>query len=250
MWAAGRIFCCAVFGLWSVLSAQAADGVKASATASRGVPADIAVLTFAIAERASPSELGGGVERQHDAVKTILEARGFSVLGIAFRYAGMNAAFNTASFNLISADKTVKDPVEVRRNVTFRVTGFKRAEDVLHVLGQAGVRQPITMTVESSKAAAIRSELRREAIELALAHARQLAAWAGAKPGNVVDLAVQGGQATTVRTGASTPEQVTVVDTGYFAINPDQTLVDTGATELPTLTLSATAQVVLALRPD
>jgi hypothetical protein len=226
--------------LISTSAAQAADGIKASATAARDVPADILVVTFQVKERIVPGEEAGG---QRAILAKALEERGLQILERSARL--LPAAGAYSQFSGISGTGGMRDAVEVRKLAIFRITGFKRIDDVLDILGRHGVRQQVSLGADHSRAEAVRQELRKEAIEGAIAQARRLAAQAGVKAGGVIDLTTQ-------------PPQ-TVLTPG-IAISPspfvpapsiDQNLIDPPQPgELPRLRFTVTASVVLAIRSD
>jgi uncharacterized protein YggE len=216
--------------LLSAPASQAADGIKASATATREVPADVLIVTFQVTERIVPGE---GAEDKRSVLAKALEDRGFQVLERSARYLPIAGAYGS------QFTAGAREPVEVRKHVTFRITGFKQIGDVLDVLGRHGVR-PVTLGADHSTAEAVRQDLRKEAIESAILHARRLAAQAGVKAGGVVDLATQ-------PTGVGT-----VIPPG-FVTTPglDQSLIDPPQPgELPRLRITVTANVVLAVRSD
>jgi len=228
----------------SVSSAEAVDGIKASATASREVPADILVVTFQISERAVPGE---GAADQRTILTKALEEKGLKILEASTRYGALVGTYGGGQSNVISSTGSVRDAVEVRKTVAFRVTGFKRIDDVLDIVGRHGVRQNLSLIVDHSKAEAIRQELQKEAIARAIAQARSLAATAGVKTGGVVDLATHPGYSYLSGT-AGTYAQIA----GLLGLTgTDQTLIDpVQPGELPRLKFSVTANVVLGIKSD
>jgi hypothetical protein len=222
--------------LLSASATQAADGIKASATATRAVPADVLVVTFQITERVVPGE---GAEDKRSVLAKVLEDGGLKILESSSRYLPMAGAYGS-QFNAIASAGSSREPVEVRKVATFRITGFRRIEDVLDILGRHGVRQYVSLGADHSKAEAVRQDLRKEAIEAAIAHARRLAAQAGVKAGGVIDLATQPPQAGLVFPAGFSP-----------ALGVDQNLLDPPRPgELPRLRFTATANIVLAVKPD
>jgi uncharacterized protein YggE len=212
---------------------RAADGIKAWGAASREVPADILVVSFQITERIVPGEDAG--DRRGMLAKA-LEEKGIKVLERSARYIASPGGYS--AYRPISSAGEAREPIDVRRLVTFRVTGFKRIEDVLEVLGRHGVRQNVTVGADHSRAEALREELRTEAVASAIARARRLAAHAGVKTGGVVDLATQ-------------PSQTYPVAYTAHVLGTDQSLIDARRPgELPRLRFTASANVVLAIRAD
>jgi uncharacterized protein YggE len=219
---------------------RAADGIKASATAVREVPVDILTLTINMTERIAPGESAAD---QRDILSKALEAKGLRVLERTVRYLPTpGGTYGASQFNLFSNSGAARDPIEVRNVATFRITGFKRVQDVLEILGRHGVRPP-AVTAHHSKAEEVRQELRKEAIERAIAQARRLAAQAGVKTGGVLDLSTQPPQTLPPGFGGGI----------YAAFVPGQdlSLIDPRQPgELPRLRITVSASVVLAIRPE
>jgi uncharacterized protein YggE len=219
--------------LLSASASRAADGIKASATAIRHVPADLLLVSFNIAERIVPGEIGGD---RRDALAKALEEKGLRVLERTARYLPTVATYGGGQLSASSG--ALRDPIEVRRHVTFRLAGFKRIDDVIDALGRHGIRQ-VNLGPYHSGAEAVRQELRKEAIASAIAQARRLAALAGVKTGGVIDLATQ-------------PPQTGIVATGIApGLVTDQNLIDPKQPgDLPLLRITVTASVVLAIKPE
>jgi uncharacterized protein YggE len=225
--------------LISAPASQAADGIRASAMAVRDVPADILMVTFNMTERIVPSE---GARDQRDILAKALEEKGLRVLERTSRHLPMMAPYGASQVNAISSTGALREPIEVRRTVAFRVTGYKRIDDVLDAFGRHGVRQ-VSLVPYHSSVETVRQELRKEAIERAIAQARRLAAQAGVKTGGVIDLATQPPQ-----TGPAgfIPDSVVApgIATAQNLIDPRQ------PGELPRLRITVTANVVLAIKQD
>jgi uncharacterized protein YggE len=225
--------------LISAPATRAADGIKAAATASREVPADILVVSFQLTERIVPGDPAPATADQRGMLAKALEGNGLEVLSRSARYMPNTGVYG--AHQSVSSAGTAREPIDVRKLVTFRVTGFKRIDDVLDVLGRHGVRQNLSLSADHSRAEAVREELRKEAIESAIAQARQLAARAGVKTGGVVDLATQ---PPGFAAAWSVPHYPTVVGV-------DQSLIDARQPgELPRLRFTVTANVVLAIKPE
>jgi uncharacterized protein YggE len=224
-------------------AARAADGVKATATASRVVPADIVIVTIPVTERLGP---GVQADAQQTTLAKALEGKGWTLLEHGTRGISMSGAFGTRAFNVISSAGDVSDAVEVQKQLVFRVTGYKRLDDVLELLARHGVREKLSAGVDHSSAAVVRQELDKEAIGKAIEQAKAWATHAGVKTGRVLDLSVQGvGSAVNLVTMAPGSMVFTpnggVDPTLYASEQPG---------ELPRLKLSVTATVVLAITPD
>jgi uncharacterized protein YggE len=223
--------------LISAPASRAADGIKASATASRDVPADLLAVTFTVSDRIVPGEIGG--DRRETLAKA-LEEKGLRVLERTARYLPMMTAYGAGQLSATSG--ALRDTIEVRRQVTFRLGGFKRIDDVIDAFARQGIRQ-VNLAPYHSRAEAVRQELRREAIETAIAQARRLAAQAGVRTGGVIDLATQ-------------PQQtVSGVFMHHTAVVPglatDQNLIDPRQPgSLPLLRITVTASVVLAIKGE
>src|SRR5262249_26972494 len=112
-------------------------------------------------------------------------------------------------------------------------------EEVLDILGRQGVRQLLTLAADHSRADAVREELRKEAVENAIANARRVAAEAGVKTGGVVDILVP-----PTYVGGATMPQSYAMPIGQALIEPPR------PGELPRLRLVVTANVVLAVKSD
>ena len=89
-------------------------------------------MTFQVTERIVP---GTGAGDQRGVLAKLLEDRGFQVLEKSARYLPIAGAYGS-QFSAISITADAREPVEVRKHVTFRVTGFKQIGDVLDVLGR------------------------------------------------------------------------------------------------------------------
>jgi uncharacterized protein YggE len=216
-------------------ASQAADGIKASASASREVPADILSVSFTMTERFVPGE-GSGDPRGIFAKS--LEEKGIQVLTRSARHFANPSAYGAP--NMIKRQGDAREPFDVRRQATFRITGFKHIEDVLEVLGRHGLHHAVTLSADHSKAEAVRAELRKEAIERAIAEARHLAAHAGVKTSGVLDLNTQ---------PSLTVPGLAVPYAPGFGV--DQNLIDAGQPgELPRVKLTVTANVVLGIKAD
>ncbi len=216
-------------------ASQAADGIKATTAAHREVPADILVVSFTMTERIVPGEAAAD---PRDILAKAMEEKGLRVLTKSVRYFANPSAYGVPKIAANAGN--AREPFDVRKQATFRITGFKRIEDVLEVLGRHGLHQTIILNADHSRAEAVREELRKEAIESAIAEARRLAAHAGVKTGGVVDLITQ-------------PSQAVHGMAAHYApgVGVDQNLIDARQPgELPRLKLAVTASVVLAIKAD
>jgi hypothetical protein len=230
--------------LFSPSAVQAADGIKASATATRDVPADIVVVSFHITERVALSD---GISDSRLILARALEEKGLTILEKSARYQGIRAANAADPSSVILSAGSGRDPIVLRKHVAFRITGFRRIDDVLDVVGRHGLRTSVTLVADHSRADAVREELRKEAVERAIAQARTLASNAGVKTGGVVDLATQPGSAALIGTPVGHGQVVFLPDSTVS----DQTLIDPPQPgELPRLRLSVTANIVLSIKSD
>jgi uncharacterized protein YggE len=242
--ASGFAFGLAIALILLSTAAGVADGVKATATASRAVPADIMAVAVQVAERAAPGAL---TESPQAILAKALETKGWKLLERGTRNMSIAGAFGTRSYNVISNVGDVSDAVEVQKQLVLCITGYKRLDDVLELLARHGVREKLSIGVDHSNAAAVREELEKEAIGKAIEQAKIWANHAGVKIGRVLDLSVQ--------SVPSTANILTTTATGSVFWTPagaaDPTLYDPEQSgELPRLKLSVTATVVLAITPE
>jgi uncharacterized protein YggE len=242
--AAGLALGLAIALLLLTTAAGAADGVRATATASRDVPADVMAITVQVGERAAPGAL---TDSPQAILAKALETKGWKLLERGTRNMSIAGAFGTRSYNVISSAGDLSDAVEVQKQLVLRVTGYKRLDDVLELLARHGVREKLTIGVDHSNAAAVRQELEKEAIGKAIEQARIWANHAGVKTGRVLDLSVQSVPSTASGMTTITAGSMTWVPGGAV----DTTLSDPEQSgELPRLKLSATATVTLAITPE
>jgi uncharacterized protein YggE len=210
---------------------EAADGIKASATASRDVPADVVNVSFQISERAVPAD---GAADERSILTMALEEKGLKILERSARYeaGAFDSSYDGSLYDAITGTGTARASVNVQKHVILRVTGFKHVDDVLDILRRHAVRQRVVVTPDHSHAEVVLQELQKEAIESAIAQARRLAEHAGAKSGGVVDL-------------------VTQRESAGFCNNPSLNLIDPPRVgELPLLRFSVIANVVLSVKAE
>jgi len=211
----------------SASASQAADGIKGAGRASREVPADVLTVTFNVTERA-----GEGAD-QRTMVARALEEKGLKILESSARF----LAAPPPSYSAQWSSGGAREGLQIRSIAAFRITGFKQMDEVLDILARQGVRQLLTLTADHSRADAVREELRKEAVENAIASARRVASEAGVKAGGVVDVTVP------YISGVAMPQP--------YAMPIDQALIDPPRPgELPRLRLVVTANVVLAVKAD
>jgi uncharacterized protein YggE len=211
-------------------AAEAADGIKASATASRDVPADVVNVSFQISERAVPAE---GTADERSILIKALEEKGLKILERSARYdpGAFDSSSDGSLYDAITGTGA-RASINLQKHVILRVTGFKRVDDVLDILRRHAVRQRVVVTPDHSHAEVVLQELQKEAIESAIVQARKLAEHAGAKSGGVVDL-------------------VTQRESAGFCNNPSLNLIDPPrAGELPLLRFSVIANVVLGVKAE
>jgi hypothetical protein len=177
-----KIIWALTFGL-AVTPAFAADGIRASGFATRMAPADIVTVGFQVAE---PAPEPG---QEKDANALIVLEKAFEVKGIKVLEASESRLpfFNNANVNTIGP---ASPPAKLTKQMTLKLSGFNRSEDITQVLDASGIRRNITYTFDSSKFDAIRGDLQREAITKAIAQAQDWARAADVKTGRVIDLSV------------------------------------------------------------
>jgi Protein of unknown function (DUF541) len=173
--------------VWPVNPAIAAEGFKATATASRQIPADILMISFHLIERSLPDE-ESNLRAEELRIRTEIEGTGAKIASWSARITQTMSAFNTSVSNYINRTRQEPQPVDTRRDVTVRLTGVKAPELIAGVLGRSGVRQGVNFTWTSTQAEAVREELVGEAAVLAVAKARRLAEKVGGKVGQVLDV--------------------------------------------------------------
>jgi Protein of unknown function (DUF541) len=181
----GKIVTALTFGL-ALTPALAADGIKASGIATRTAPADIVSVGFQIAEP-SPEP---GQEKNASELSVLVKA--FEVKGIKVLEASESRLpfINNANTAMVNSIGSESSRTKFTKHVLLKLTGFKRSEDVADVLDENGIRKDITYTFDSSKFDAIRADLQREAIAIAIAQAHGWAQDADVKTGKVIDLTV------------------------------------------------------------
>jgi uncharacterized protein YggE len=167
-----------------------ADGIKAIATVSRKVPADVLTVSFHLIERSMPEEQSR-LRVEELRIREAIQKAGASIASWTSKIAVLNAGFNTTTFNYINQGSRESQAVDMRRDVTARLTGLTDAEPVAAVLGRNGIRHAVTFAWSASTADAVRDELVQEAAAAAVAKARALAERLGSKAGGVIDLSVQ-----------------------------------------------------------
>lgn len=173
--------------MWVPAAAHAADGIKATAIATRALPADLLQVTFNISERIGAEEAtkaGDGVQ----AVVDGLTRRGFEVVSRTVAFA--SGYKSSGASGLFGRDASAREPLDLTRTHTLRIKGFKRVEDVLVALTQSGVRNVGSPQLLSSQLDAARSELSLEAARMAVAKARALAKALDVAAGPVIDVTV------------------------------------------------------------
>jgi len=161
-----------------------ADGIKATATVSRKVPADVLTVSFHLIERSMPEEQSR-LRVEELRIREAIEKVGASIASWTSRIAVLNAGFSTTTFNYINQSNREPAAVDMRRDVTARLTGLSDAEPVAAVLGRNGIRHAVTFAWSASTADAVRDELVKEAAAAAVAKARALAESVDSKAGGV-----------------------------------------------------------------
>lgn len=228
-------------------AALAADGFQATATASRRVQADTLTISFHIIERTLPEQQSSTrVEEQR--LRDELRKTGAVIQSWSSRVSLMNSGINTSGFNFINPSSREPQAVDIRRDITARVTGLTDAEAVAAVLGRNNIRNGLSFAWTSSQADTVRDELLMEAAAAAVDKARRVAARVGGKSGNVTDLRVVSPSSRPISTTfvASGMVMNDVVDGGALA-PPDQIIEDASGLGL---IVRATVAVTLQARPD
>src|SRR5262245_23847699 len=89
---------------------HAADGIKASATASREVPADVLVISFQVAERSIAAEAAADPQA---ALVKVLEKNGLKVLDRSARYlpGGVGTNYGGGQYNIVLSSEGSRDAV-------------------------------------------------------------------------------------------------------------------------------------------
>ena len=166
---------------------RAADGVKATAVATRTLPADLLHVTFSLTDRMSLDDLAQAQDGGH-AIAEALRKRGLEVLLRTIVVTGSARGAYSGGMNVFGRDASGKDPMDLTRTHVLRIRGFKRVEEVLLALAQNGVRHVSAAHLTSSQLDAAREELSLEAARLAVARARALARHLDVPVGQVLDV--------------------------------------------------------------
>jgi uncharacterized protein YggE len=218
------------FGL--VTFGAQADGINGSGTATRMLPADILTVSFQFAGAARDA---AAAEASPEVVlKKVLESKGFKVQEASARY-DYAMAFDT----IRTYPSTILPPGgsvpggQIQGQASIRLTGFKRIADVVDVLEQNGVRENIFLSFSSSKSKDVFGDMQREAVDGALEDARLSARVAGVKTGNITAVAISSPDSASALYGTK-PNLVAPAKEG----------------ELPQITFTVTANVILAIKPD
>jgi uncharacterized protein YggE len=232
----GKIIAALTFGFVHT-PAFAADGIRASAVASRTAPADIVSVGFQIAEPAAEP----GQEKEANILSALVkafEARGINVLEASETQLPF---FNNANVNTIGpASQRAKHT----KQLLLKLSGFRRTEEIAEVLEGNGIRQNIGYTFDSTKYEAIRADLQREAIAKAVAQAQDWARDADVKTGKVIDLVVV--PVSSISLLALMPN-----NQAPLRWNVDQSLIHAAKDGEPSLIrYTVAATVVLATRPE
>ncbi len=231
----GLLVGCAVIValLFTLAPASAADGIKATAVASREVPADTLVVSFHMIERSLP-EQDGRLRAEEQRIRREIEKAGATVASWTSRIAIINAGLNTSASNYISPSSTDRQAIDTRRDIRARLTGVTDEEHIAAILGRNGVRHGVTLTWTSSVADKAREDLEFEAAVAAVTKARALAERIGAKAGGVIDLHVQ--RASTNNTAALRGNTTVIYDSvlTFDTLNPtpDELVEDKGTRAL------------------
>jgi uncharacterized protein YggE len=197
------------------------------------LPADTLTVTF---QFAGAVRAAGSAESSPEVVlKKALESKGIRVQEVSARY-----DYAMASDSIRSYPSTILPPAatpggQVQGQATLRVTGFKRMADVVEVLEQNGVRENIFLGFSASNSKDVRGDMQKEAVEKAIEDARLSARVAGLKTGNVIGVTIS-------------PFDNAATST-FSAIKPDL-VAPAKEGELPQLTYTVTANVVLAIKPE
>lgn len=174
-------------------AALAADGLKATFTATRKLPVDQITVIFSQTEVITPHEAADRPDAgdKLDAGRVMIDAfraAGLRVVDYRAILADMQPAANTAMFNKVSPGSKAPAGYELRRSYLFTLTGFNEPETIIHILARNGIRQAQAFRLEHSNVEAVRSELAEEAIDSALLKARALAKRLGIAETDIVDV--------------------------------------------------------------
>lgn len=175
--------CAVVAALSLAVPAHAADGIRATAIASRKVPADVLVLSFHLTERANP-EQPSRLPAEEQRMREEIRKTGATITAWTTRVAFLNAGYT--GYSSSSKDQAV----QVRREITARLTGVTDTQPIEAALVKNAVRHGAMLTWTASDADKVREELEADAAAAAVAKARSLAERTGAKAGNVIDLQI------------------------------------------------------------
>jgi predicted secreted protein len=232
-----------VVGLVAPSNLKAASGIKATATVSKRVSADLLIVSFHLIERSHP-ETQSRLREEEARIRDELGKTGATILSWTGSVGATNAGFNSTTFNYINPSSTENQAVDTRRNVTVRLSKVSDVEVISAVLGRNAVRHGVTFQWSSTQSEKARDELALEAVAAAVEKARRYATSVGAKTGSVLDLAVS-------HTGApiAAPEGPTSTRTSItFYAAPSEHLVEDDQGR--GLLVYVTAYVTLQARPD
>jgi len=224
-------------GLVVSANAQAADGLKVSATVSRSVRADVLTLTFNSDERRSTD--GEQTRDIRKRLENAMSSAGAKIIRLRETY---SLPFNTNIKTGQSIGTESAATIHMVKSVVVSMTGFDNPDDILLALSREGIRYFSSVALHSSRADEIKAELdleaKRAALERALHQAREL----GLSPAPVLDIVpFNATPAFAVNSGA----MMTAESSRTFVA--DTTNLFSSQTVEGTVTLTSTATVTLGL---
>ncbi len=195
-------------------------GVTATAVAFRQAPADLIVITFD-ARRKLSAEIAATARDPGEVLAAALRKRGLKVRRRISSWEIHKPRRGGGGMKLFGDDPSKPPKMPIYTHQTLHVSEFKTPHDVLSVLTELALHQSGSMTMQSTRFAAVSDELELEAAATAHAKAKRLAAQLQLAPGPVVEAKTSVGQARGFYMGPDGKPQVRLEATARVTLRYD-----------------------------